>query len=349
MATLKDIARALDLSITQVSRALNDHSDVNEETRLRIKETAQAMNYHPNASARKLVSGRSGMVGLVVPQHRNIGQDGIFMEVVAGLSTQFSGRGMQFVLHIMAEHEPALPVYQRLIGKAMLDGFVLIDPMDHDPRIEFLTKSGIAFVVHGRPGRSEEYPYFDIENEHLAYDLTRHLADHGHQRIAFLNGIAGRSYVTVREKGYIRALAAARAPHLAHLHLNGEMDEATGLTATIRLFTGNAPRPTAIVCGNVRLARGVYQGLAALGLSVPGDVSVVAHDDELPSLRASAFFPALTVTKAPLRDSWEPLADCLAGAIEGKPLGTLQRIGEYSFIRRNSVATPPASISVSNR
>ncbi|HEY6918729.1 MAG TPA: substrate-binding domain-containing protein, partial [Tabrizicola sp.] len=122
------------------------------------------------------------------------------------------------------------------------------------------------------------------------------------------------------------------------LHLHGEMDEAHGLTDTVRLFSGDAPRPTAIVCGNVRLAQGVYQALAALGLSVPGDVSVVAHDDELPALRASAFFPTLTVTKSPLRDSWEPLADCLAGAIEGKPLETLQRLGRYAFIERNSVA-----------
>jgi LacI family transcriptional regulator len=342
MATLKDIARALDLSITQVSRALNDHSDVNEATRLKVKATARAMNYHPNASARKLVSGRSGMVGLVVPQHRNIGQDGIFLEVVAGLSAQFSGRGMQFVLHIMAEHEPAIPVYQKLIGKALLDGFVLIDPQDDDPRIGFLRKAGIAFVVHGRVGATIDYPYFDIENEQLAYDLTHHLAQRGHRRIAFLNGMAGRSYVTVREAGYLRALRDAGIDdsdgNSGGLHLNGEMDEASGLTSTIRLFSGPGQRPTAIVCGNVRLARGAFQALAALGLSVPGDVSVVAHDDELPGLRASAFFPALTVTKAPLRDSWEPLADCLAGAIEGQPMGTLQRIGSYAFLERNSVS-----------
>ncbi|MBN8632828.1 MAG: substrate-binding domain-containing protein [Rhodobacterales bacterium] len=338
MATLKDIARALDLSITQVSRALNDHSDVSEDTRLRVKEAARAMNYHPNASARKLVSGRSGMVGLVVPQYRNIGQDGIFLEVVAGLSAQFSGRGMQFVLHIMAEQEPALPVYQRLIGKAMLDGFVLINPLDQDPRIDFLQRAGIAFVVHGRSGKTIDYPYFDIENEQLAVDLTTHLIARGHRRIAFLNGVEGRCYVATREKGYRRALRASGVEDLPHLHLNGEMDEATGLTETIRLFSGTAPRPTAIICGNVRLARGVYQALAALEVSVPGDVSVVAHDDELPGLRASAFFPALTVTKAPLRDSWEPLADCLAGAIEGKPLSGLQRIGSYDFIERNSVA-----------
>jgi len=338
MATLKDIARKLDLSITQVSRALNDHSDVAEETRQRVKSTALAMNYHPNISARKLVSGRSGIVGLVVPQRRNLGQDGIFLEVVAGLSAQFSGRGMQFVLHIKAEHEPALPVYQKLIGKALLDGFVLIDPRDQDPRIDFLRRAGIAFVVHGRSGSNIDYPYFDIENERLAYDLTSHLLQRGHRRIAFLNGVAGRSYVTVREQGYARALQEAGVPRIPGLHLNGDMDEAHGLTDTIRLFTWDGPRPTAIICANVRLASGVYQGLAALGLSVPGDVSVVAHDDELPSLRASVFFPALTVTKAPLRDSWEPLADCLAGAIEGKPLASLQRIGSYSFIERNSVA-----------
>lgn len=349
MVTLKEIARALDLSITQVSRALNDHSDVSEDTRLRVKDTARAMNYHPNASARKLVSGRSGMVGLVVPQHRNIGQDGIFLEIVAGLSAQFSDRGMQFVLHIMAEHEPAIPVYQKLIGKALLDGFVLIDPQDQDPRIDFLRKSGIAFVVHGRIGKAMDYPYFDIENEHLAYDLTKHVTARGHRRVAFLNGVAGRAYVTRREEGYRRALRDSGAEDLPHLHLNGEMDEATGLTATIRLFSGDAPRPTAIVCGNLRLARGVYQALSALDLTVPGDISVVAHDDDLPILRASAFFPALTVTKSPLRDSWAPLVESLAGAIEGKPLAELQRIGSYGFIEGTSVAAAPTVQIASNR
>lgn len=349
MATLKDIARRLDLSITQVSRALNDHSDVSEETRLRVKDTARALDYHPNVSARKLVSGRSGMVGLVVPQHRDIGEDGIFLEVIAGLSAQFSGRGMQFVLHIMAENEPAIPVYQKLIGKAMLDGFVLINPMDQDPRIAFLRKAGISFVVHGRSGPAADYPYFDIENEQLAHDLTRHLVLRGHRRIAFLNGVAGLHYVTERHQGYCRALRGLQIEPFAPFHLNSQMDEANGLIGTVRLFTGDGPRPTAIVCGNVRLARGVYQALAALGLSVPGDVSVVAHDDQLPALRASAFFPALTVTKAPLRDSWEPLADCLAGAIEGKPLATLQRIGSYAFIDRNSVATVAPGESASNR
>jgi LacI family transcriptional regulator len=121
------------------------------------------------------------------------------------------------------------------------------------------------------------------------------------------------------------------------------MDHAHGLISTIQLFSGEAPYPTAILCGNVRIAKGVYSALEALGLSVPHDVSVVAHDDHLPTLRASAFFPALTVTKAPLRDSFRPLADCLAGAIEGTALADLQLVGPHEFIERNSVAAPPGA------
>lgn len=339
MATLKDIARTLDLSVTQVSRALNDHSDVNEETRVRVKRAARAMNYHPNLSARKLVSGRSGMVGLVVPQSQNLGTDGIFLQVVAGLSAQFSGRGMQFVLHIMGETEPVLPVYQRLIGNGALDGFVLIDPQDDDARVPFLQRAGLPFVLHGRTVPQPDYPYFDIENEEIFHDLARYAIARGHRDIALITGMRGRSYVTARSRGFQRALAAAGITPLPGRELFGDMTDAEGLVAAVRLCSGSGPRPTAILCGNVRIAQGVYRALDALGLSVPGDVSVMAHDDHLPNLRASAFFPSLTVTKAPLRDSWKPLSDFLAGAIEGRTLADLQQVGPHEFIERNSVAT----------
>jgi LacI family transcriptional regulator len=341
MATLKDIARRLDLSITQVSRALNDHSDVNEETRNRVKAAARAMNYHPNISARKLVSGRSGIVGLVVPLSRNFTSDTLFMEVVAGLSAQFSGRGMQFVLHIMQEDEPVLSVYERLVGKGALDGFVLLDPLDDDHRIGFLQALGVPFVLHGRSGPAPDYPYFDIENEAIFLASTQFLAGRGHRRIALITGIAGRSYVTARTRGHLAALAAAGiAPAEAFL-CHGEMTEAHGLISTVNLLTAPGPRPTAILCGNVRIAQGVYRALDSLQLPVPGEVSVMAHDDDLPDLRASAFFPALTVTRSPLRDSWKPLADCLAGAVAGRPLAELQRVGPTERIVRDSVAAPP--------
>lgn len=338
MAKLKDIARELGLSITQVSRALNDHWDVNEETRLRVKAKARAMNYQPNLSARKLVSGRSGMVGLVLPRRPGFSSDLLFLEVVAGLSAQFSSRGMQFVLHVAEETEPELPVYQKLIGRGLLDGFVLTDTQDMDPRVPFLQRAGVPFVVHGRCCGTLDYPYFDIENEEIFRVQASYLIARGHRDIAFINGIAGRSYVSARSRGVAAALRAAGIDPQPGRELTGEMDEAHGLISTVRLFSAGGGLPTGLLCGNLRIAQGVYRGLEALRLKVPGDVSVIAHDDDLPNIRAEAFRPGLTVTRAPLRDSWQPLADCLAKAIEGLPLSDLQQVGDYSLVERGSVA-----------
>ena len=341
MATLKDVARASGLSITQTSRALNDHSDVNEMTRKRVKAVARSMNYQANISARKLVTGRSGMVALVVSQSVDLPQNGLFIEGVAGLSTQFSGRGMQFVLHVADPDEPIIDVYQRLIGNGMLDGFVLFSPRDNDPRASFLREQGIPFVVHGRIWPDADHAYFDIDNEGILYQITRHLIGLGHRRIAFINGALGHGFATARMRGYVRALAEAGLEVDSALARHGEMSEARGLVTTVEMFRIDGLRPTAVVCSDVRLAKGVYAALEALGLSIPGDVSVIAHDDHLPQLRASAFFPALSVTKAPLRDSWEPLVDCLNGLLDGAPLADLQVVGRHELIIRNSTGPAP--------
>ena len=355
MPTLKDVAKKAGLSVTQTSRALNDHSDVNESTRERVKQVARSLQYRPNLSARKLVSGRSGMVGLVTPRTRDLASDRLFMEVVAGLSMQFSELDMQFVLHIAREDEAPIAVYQRLIGNGALDGFVLIDATDDDPRAEFLTRAEVPFVVHGRIGSHPKHAYFDVDNHAILHQLTSHLTGLGHQRIALLNGIAGRCYVTARTLGYQQALAEAGLgfdPALLH---HGDMTEAFGLLATAGLFApggpgcGPAPAPTAIICGNVRIAKGVYQALAALGLQVPQDVSVIAHDDHIAQLEAAAFHPALSATDAPLRDSWAPLANGLAAIIAGDPIDRAQIIGPHRLVLRHSTAAPRAGLSQTNR
>ncbi|WBU65470.1 substrate-binding domain-containing protein [Paracoccus aerodenitrificans] len=343
MATLKDVAKAAGLSVTQVSRALNNHSDVSKTTRERVHKVARSLRYQPNLSARKLVSGRSGMVGLVEPRTPHLASDGLFMEVVAGLSTQFSEIGMQFVLHIARPDEPILPVYQRLIGNGALDGFVLTHPEENDPRASLLADEDVPFVVHGRIGEAAEHAYFDIDNEGILYEITRHLTGLGHKNIAFFNGLAGRSYVTARERGYLKALNDSGIPAANALIRNGEMTEAFGLLSTVELFSGGALPVTAIICSNSRIAKGVYQAVGAMNLSVPDDISVMAHDDHVANLETAAFYPALSVTDAPLRESWAPLARCLAEAIDGAPLSQLQQVGPHRIFLRQSTAAPPRS------
>ena len=338
MATLKDISRKAGLSVTQVSRALNGHSDVNAETRDHVLKVAKSLNYRPNISARKLVSGRSGMVALVSPQSRGLSSDTTFIETVTGLSAQFSSRSMQFVLHVPTEGDDSIEVYGRLIDSGSLDGFVIIEPEVEDARIQYLTKREVPFVVHGSTRGSETFPYFDIDNYGVCYKLTRHLIEHGHRNIGFINGRSEFSYSAARLRGFTDALSEVGVDPQEHLIRHGRMSESLGMISTVQMFSGEMAKPTAIVCGNILIANGVYSSASALGLTIPSDLSVVAHDDVLAQYRASAFYPALTVTRSPLKDSWGPLADFLSQHIDEKPLENLQRIAEFEFVDRASVA-----------
>lgn len=281
-----------------------------------------------------------GLVGLVVPRTYDLASDSMFIEVVSGLSSEFARRDMQCVLHVAQEDEPIIPVYKRLVGNGALDGFVLIDPSHDDKRAAFLSKAKVPFVVHGRIGSDPGHAYFDIDNETIFHDITRHLTDLGHRRIALLNGIEGRTYVAARTRGYLKALTNSQIPPSDAIIRGGAMTKSLGLIATVELFSDPANRPTAIICGSVRIAKGVYQALQGLGLSIPDQVSVFAHDDHIAQMKTEAFYPALSVTDAPMRESWHPLAACLDGAISGAPLSDLQVIGSHRTILRHSTAPP---------
>lgn len=337
MVTLKDISRHLNLSVTQVSRALNGHSDVNEQTRERVLKAAKELNYHPNAAAQKLVSGRSGMVALVLPRHPLLSADSNFLEVVSGLSHVFSSRDMQFVLHIADEDEEILAVYRKLIDRGALDGFVVVEPVDDDPRVNYLIERGVPFVVHGRARSQTNYAYYDIDNYGVGYQLTRHLLDNGHRKIAFINGLEKRTYSVARAEGYRAALEEEGLVFDESLMRYGRMNDALGMVSAVQFFAGGSSGPTAVICGNMLVARGVYSTLRSLGLSIPDDVSVVAHDDVLPEVRGAPFYPALTVTKAALSNSWAPMGSYLIGAINGEPMESLQEVADVEFLEHASV------------
>lgn len=339
MITLRDLSRHLGLSVTQVSRALNNHSDVSEETRLRVHAAARELGYQPNLSARRLVTGRSGMLGLVLPGIPQEPEDRLFVQVVGTLSQHLSRLGRPFVLHIADPQDDIVEVYRRLIGGGAIDGFIILDPELRDRRIAFLREAGVPFAIHGRIEPPHDYPFYDIDNQGVAERLTRILADAGHRRIAFLNGPQPRTYAASRRRGYRKALAQAGLEE-AGLHRFAPMTEGEGLIAGITLWGEGGPRPTGVVCGSTRLAAGLLRALAALGYRVPQDVSVVVHDDRLPGLRAEALDPPLSSTVSPLSEGWPHLARILAAAVDGQPLEDLQILGEITFVDRGSVAPP---------
>lgn len=312
--TLKDIAAELGLSPATVSRALNGFAEVSETTRARVAEAAERLGYAPNPIARRLVGGRSGLIGMVVPRAGDVTGDPSFLDVLAGIGAALTGHGLDLVLHVAPEGGE-VDALARLVRRGTMDGFILIAPRHDDPRPGLLHEEGAPFVVHGRVGGTvHDYDHYDIDNRAAGRTMAEHLIGLGHRRIALLNGPLHLAYACERRAGHHEALSARGLPAGDDLVIHDMPTHETGRALAARLLDSGEP-PTAIACSSTALASGVYAAANERGLSVGTDLSVGAHDDAPPHIRSSDFVPPLTVTVAPLTDACEPLAAMIARRI----------------------------------
>lgn len=337
MTTLKDISRRSGFSVTTVSRALNGFEDVTADTRARIAAIARELNYRPNQVARKLVSGRSGMVALVLGAPPKPFEHAHFLPIVLGLSEAFSARDMDFVLHVGAGGD-GMTTFDRMIDRGTMDGFILTAPEIDDARITRLIAQDIPFVAHGHVAGDTRYPYYDIDNMGLSWSMVDFVADLGHRRIGLINGPERWVYAAERLRGFRAALAARGLAYASDLVRHGDTSQAYGAQAAAGFFAMGAAAPTAILCCNSLVAAGVYESARAAGLRVPQDVSVVAHDDVLPQIDTARMDPPLTVTLLPVGDAAAPLADLLVRRIAGEPASALQVMHTAQLLPRGSTA-----------
>ena len=336
VATLKDLARSLGLSVTTVSRALGGYPEVSEQTRTRVREAAEQLNYRPNPIAQKLVSGRSGMIGLITRGAIDTSKDTSFMEVALGISEELAVHNLDLILRVGIEEDEVEP-YRRMGSKQILDALIVNAPSPLDERIAWLRENGVPFVVHGRDCARPDYPYYDLNNYKVAADAVAHLTELGHRRIALLNGPEPMEYAIERRRGFVESMAARGLSIPQGFILHGGLEETYGHRVTPQLM--NLPtvdRPTAIVCASTAIAAGALVALRGLGLEVPRDVSVMAHDDGLPQGHLGHPVGALTVTRLAFREACKPLADMVVGRLKGRPLNELQINAEAPLLVRRS-------------
>ena len=338
--TLKDIGQRLGLSPSQVSRALGGYPDVSEQTRQRVEEVVQQMGYRPNPNARRLRMGRSGIVGLVVPENSEQEESNILLEILLGLAQEFWKRDVLVVLNVMPRASSSMQSYTRLFQQGAVDGFVVVNPSADPGTLAFLMRESIPFVTHGRAAKVADYPFVDLDNHALGRMMATRLADLGHHDIAFIDGPEDSFSAQERLLGMTEVLAARGLTPRADLIRRGMMTEHFGEAATLGLFDGRGRAPTAIMVGNLVLATGVMRALQRLGLSVPGDVSVMAHDDMLARYPRSGLVPDLSGTASAFTDAWGDIAGFLAKAIDGETPERLQKLIAPRAVAGASVGTP---------
>ncbi len=292
--TQSDVARRAGVSRATVSNVLNDRVGgsvrIPLETRQRILAVAQELGYQPHAAARSLRSGRSGTVGLLIPDATNPH----FWGIVRGVEAVTRQHGYQLVLAVTALEPDRERESLRALAQQRMDGLILLltYPGRLAGELEALRLQGGAIVTFGGvlPGKDAVVQSYAQGTR----DLMRHLLQLGHRRIGFIRGVARPALGADRLLGYRRALRAAGVRLEKELIVECGPTPRDGLLAARQLLALE-PRPTAILGVNDLMAMGALQAAAERGLAVPRDVSVAGFDD----IDAAAYLvPPLTTVRA---------------------------------------------------
>ena len=216
-ATAKEVAEKAGVSRTTVSFVLNNVPGmrISEETRQHVLQAAQALDYHPDAMARRMVTGRTKILGFVLSQ--NLDQalaDQFVPRVLSGFSQAAAALGYK-VLFEPIPPEAAAGAYTRLVRERHVDGFALSGPRVDDDELRQIDEQRSAVVIMGQlPGSG--FPFVDVDNQGGAALATEHLIGLGHRRIGLITNAAPVYTASVdRQAGYRQALEAAGLPFLA--------------------------------------------------------------------------------------------------------------------------------------
>lgn len=335
--TIKDVAREAGVSIKTVSRALNHESGIREDTAERVRQVASDLGYSVNLAARQLVSGRTGSIGILVfaSTHWQWTAD-----LVSGalMASRANGYGLApFVLeqYESAEREAVL----WLASRHAVDGVILTTPWNENTQLHAdLRERGMPFVLLPAPPESLEAGVRSKDAEG-AGELTRHLLDLGHRRIALLGGQPGIDLTRTKLEGFEGALREAGIDPAGLPRVLADYSFETGLRCARELLA-YTPRPTAIFCLSDLLGAAALRAAHEAGLRVPLDISVVGMADQM---AGQIVWPPLTTVAIPTEQMAGRAAELLIERIRSGDGDAKQVVFDTELIVRESSGPPPAA------
>jgi LacI family transcriptional regulator len=336
---LKELATNLGLSQTTVSRALNGYPEVNEATRQRVNEAAARLGYRPNASARRLATGRAGALGIVLSASQGFGPHN--SEFLGGIGGRLAQDEIDIVVSTVDSVEEELAVYRRAAASKKVDAFIVHGPTPRDSRVELLKELGLPFILHGRTESAPPIAWLDIDNEEVTERATLHLIDLGHRHIGLINGPKGPTFVQHRDAGFRKAMAARGVPIVPGLVAHGLFTDEVGFRLAQAMLE-RTPRPTAILAGSMMTALGVFRAIRSSGLELGKDVSMIAHDDVFPYLNADTMVPSMSTTRSSIRAAGTRVADLALQMLAGKAPESIHELWPVELVLRQSTGPVPA-------
>ncbi|SCG54634.1 DNA-binding transcriptional regulator, LacI/PurR family [Micromonospora siamensis] len=328
---MTDVARLAGVSHQTVSRVLNGHPNVREQTRLRVQAAIVELNYRPNRAARALVTGRSQVIGVVAQNTTLYGP----ASLLAALEQTAAEEGFAVSVGSVRDLDRvsiSAAVERHLAYRVA--GIVVIAPVESaGEALEHLPKDVPLVTVDGDPRRTA--PLVTVDQVAGAREATRHLLEAGHRTVWHVSGPADWFDSAGRIEGWRETLrtAGAEVPPV----VAADWSAASGYRCGQML--ARMPEVTAVFTANDHLALGVLRALHEYGRRVPDDISVVGFDD-VPE--AAYFIPPLTTVRPDFVAVARASLDLLLAQLGSDTVGELRQTIAPTLIPRQSVAAPPS-------
>jgi LacI family transcriptional regulator len=317
--TLRDIAKALNLSISTISKALNDSHEIGIDTKNKVLDYAKAHHYSPNRMAKGLKEGKSRSIGVVVCSLDN----NVIAQMLDGIHKVTTDKSYQIIIMQSKESQEQEQACIELLYAGGVDG-ILISPACETIDFSYLIslqESGLPVVLFDRLIDQINTHKVGANNFKGAYDATQHLIANGYQNIAHLNTNTILNIATERLNGYKKALSDHGIPYRPELLRSCDYTDANTLNAdleeALKYFMSMDNKPDAIFTATDQISTRCLVLLNKLGYKIPEDVALIGFTNtEL----ADAFSPSLSTVHQPAFEIGQLAADKLISLIEKKNL-----------------------------
>lgn len=330
--TIKDVAKAAGTSVSTVSKVINGHYSISEETANKVRAVIKELNYYPSASAQSFAKGATKIVTVLTDLRPNTAfQNPHLFEIVSGMEETLRAKGYRLQLRGV-DSTTAYEVAEEIISCRSADALAIhVSVMTH-PLAGLLTKLRFPHLVLGMPNFESQVCWIDNNNVYSGITAASYLLSQGYRRLAFVGGQYYDLGSAHRLQGVSEELKNAGFPlEEQHIWL-GDSTRADGFKMTTKLLA-QKDLPDAIICANNYIALGCVDALQKKGLQIPKDIGVIAFDDYPFS---QIIDPPLTVVDINVRDLGNQAGKFLVDMIRHPNMQVQTYVTTSNIVERHS-------------
>jgi LacI family transcriptional regulator len=327
--TIEDIAHLSGVSRSTVSRVINSDVNVKQETRRKVLAIIQDINFQPNLAAKGLATGRTNVIGIVIPAGISVVfTDPYFPQFIQGVSSTCNNRDYSVMLWL-AEPEYERRMISRILHNGLVDGVIVASTLINDPIVTSLFESKMPFILIGRHP-TLDVNCLDVDNLQAGRKATLHLLRLGYKRVATITGPQDQGAGYDRYQGYLKAFQDYGQLIRPELVVEGDFTEEGGYNGMLRLLPQKAE---AVFAASDMMAYGAMRALRESNLHIPEDVAIVGFDDNPAS---SKTIPPLTTVRQQISQMGSKAVEFLINRIENGSNSTQHIILDTELVVRES-------------